>query len=132
MDVSSVGLQLAQTSASSQNQAIDFQIQSRIDFEVSKLLPRLHGLANLFSDISSLDLHSTNLVKFNEVLHTLTRALHHLQNSSVQVQHSAVPKSNVAPISSMKAAPATKRNCHVLLPPSPEHRQCRKDSHAPF
>jgi len=125
-----------QTHASSQNEAVALQIQSRIDFEVSKLLPRLHGLSNLFSDISSLESRSS-ILELNEVLHTLTTQLHCLQNPLIQVHGQLErPMASVShgtlASSEKAAAPTTKRDNRVLLPPSPERRQRRKNSHAPF
>ena len=119
-----------------QRQALNLQMQSRINLELSQLLPRLHGLANLVNDIPTLE-PSANLLELGDVLNTLNGRLQSLVSPGVPQSRSL---SSIAPLNTnthLTAVPAhvpqgMKRKRPLLLPPSPERMQKQKDSRAPY
>jgi len=101
------------------------QIQQKIDYEVKNLLPRLHGIANMLSDnppiTRTADL--TELLSLSSVIGT---ALGKVPNAPVLPENAEEPPV-LRPQKRRRHQPET-----PLLPPSPERKQRRKDSHAPF
>ena len=85
----------------------------------------MHGLANILSDNPSLQ-HMNELQEFLQVLSSIHIGL----NQSIQGTNTVVNKSppHLAPQSPHRA----KRMRYTVLPPSPENRQTRKNSHAPL
>ena len=109
--------------------AIQAQIAMKIQHDVQRLLPSLHGLANTLADTR--EPHKlANMAEFSSVLATIQQYIHidtSTPNSVQANQHSATVS-----LSLQSTGKRPMSSCPTLLPPSPERRQKRKDSHAPL
>lgn len=112
----------------SNSSAIQGQIQSKVNYEVHRLLPSLHGLANLVSN-GNLIL-TQELKELSSVLNTIQLGL---DSSSAMVVSKPGPSMD-RPVLTIPLLPhgSKRSNRPLLLPPSPERRQKRKNSHAPL
>ncbi|KAF5381270.1 hypothetical protein D9615_008377 [Tricholomella constricta] len=113
--------------------AIAGQIQRRVDHDIDKLLPGLHGLSNLMQDVILQD--SNQVRELALVLQSITQGLDKVTpNTSANLHSQLLPSRPVRVQSSshLSHSPVRKRVRTNLLPPSPERRQARKDSHAPL
>lgn len=124
-----------------QHSGITLQIQSRIDLELQQLLPRLHGLANLMSDLKPPMSPTANVRDFDIVLQSLTTRLGQLTTgygpAATDYSNATATAAAMQPITQMQVGPhdfsqlRSKRG-RLLLPPSPERNAKRKNSHAPL
>ena len=123
--------------------ALQHQVQTRAEHTIKKLLPAMHGLALL---IQETPLHHTaDLDEFAGLLNTVHQGLQsaleigQMGPGSVTPNHNmptvTLPASSISnPLenarnSGMQTPPAKRQR---LLPPSPEQKQRRKQSHAPL
>ncbi|KAF8823760.1 hypothetical protein HHX47_DHR9000388 [Lentinula edodes] len=112
-------------SSNSAEAAINTQRQHRLEHDVSKILPRLHGIDNLLSDKPPLP-ESTLLDEFEQVLHDVLSKLATLRvQSNLSTSHTTDTQDNA--VYSQKPVSARKRK--DLKAPSPERGQKRKTSH---
>jgi hypothetical protein len=114
-----------------QKSAIVMQIQQKIDYEVKSLLPRLHGIANLLSDnppiTRTADL--TELLSISSVIYTALGKIFVPNSAPVLLEGAEESPVVLRPQKRHRHQPET---LAPLLPPSPELKQRRKESHAPF
>jgi hypothetical protein len=104
--------------------AVPAQTHQRIQQTVLALLPRLHGLSQAFSDITTLS-STPDLIEFRDVVSSLAERLRMIivdTQSTVTIPDR--PSSPTVP-----RIRRTPPSIPVLLPPSPEPRQKRKTSH---
>ena len=116
--------------------AVQHQIQQRLNYDLRCLLPSLHGLANVLSDAST---HSITpgpeLEEFSDLLSSMQVSIDHIMTQSVTGPEAttSIPSQPSDPPQAATQHSPSKRACHpFLLPPSPERRQKRKESHAPL
>jgi len=111
--------------------AIAIQIQQRLNYELKRLLPPLHGLGNLLTDASMQGMTS-ELEELSELLSSMQVSVDRIRTRSTTgaAPESLTPfqPSNLPSVITQSG----KRSRPFLLPPSPERRQKRKDSHAPL
>jgi hypothetical protein len=115
-----------------QRSAIVGQVQRRVEYEVTRIIPVLYGLDNLTTDTPELE----NTAAINELIQVMK-----LLTARLDKAHSTTQMPGTAPhiktssdtVHHASGSHGRKRHDRpVLLPPSPEHRQKQKDSHAPF
>ncbi|KAF8804230.1 hypothetical protein BYT27DRAFT_7214085 [Phlegmacium glaucopus] len=130
----------------SQHLAISMQVKEKINYEIKKLLPSLHGIANLLVESSlSSKTASQELREFLDVtsiIHASISQYEQPQNISDTLSNSRndskLCPEQTLPISEQLSSFVTDQTQHkrkrpaVLLPPSPERRQKWKASHAPL
>ena len=111
--------------------AIATQIQQRLRYDLRRLLPSLHGLANLLSDASTQST-TPELEEFSDLLSSMRVSVDHImtQSSTEDRDNPQAPLVPSRPAAQQR--PGTKRARPFLLPPSPERRQKRKESYAPL
>lgn len=108
--------------------AIATQIQAKVDHEVHRLLPSLHGIANLLSEGMV-----TKTEELSELSTVLASIQHHISSADTCLDDVAGSSSTMQRMSHHFHTPNPRKRKHKsLLPPSPERRQKRKDSHAPL
>jgi len=96
----------------------------------------MHGLANILSDNPSLQ-HTNELQEFIEVLSSIHDGLHQsihpegIESSTNTVARVINNVKTPPPLADRPRGMKRKRST-ILLPPSPEIRQMRKNSHAPL
>jgi len=112
-----------------QKSAIVLQVQHKIDFEAKRLLPRLHGIANMLSDNPPITL-TADLTELLSVSSEISTTLGKMFTPTATVHESTAAEK---PPVTEGPPPKRRRQCQIPLPPpSPERKQKRKDSHAPF
>ena len=120
--------------------AIATQIKQRLNYDLRRLLPSLHGLANLLGDASTQSM-TPELEEFSDLLSSMRVSVDHIMTQSATGDHhnpeaplvpswpSDLPAAQHCPGSRKRA----RQSCHpFLLPPSPERRQKRKESYTPL
>ena len=98
-------------------------MEQRIQRTVLALLPRLHGLSQLLTDMTNLSM-TPDLIEFRDVVGSLAARLRTVVVNDSQSQLSAPTPSN-----SFSQIRRTPSSFPIILPPSPEPRQKRKTSH---
>ncbi|KAJ3808035.1 hypothetical protein F5876DRAFT_79151 [Lentinula aff. lateritia] len=112
-------------SSNSAEAAINTQRQHRLEHNVSKILPKLHGIDNLLSDKPPLP-ESTLLDEFEQVLHDVLSKLATLRlQSNLSTSHTTDIQDNTG----YSQQPISARKQKDLEVPSPERGQKRKTSH---
>jgi hypothetical protein len=114
-----------------QHSAIVNQIQCCVNHNITKLLPCLHGLDNL---IRETPLTSNSVIEeLAQLLKSLTIGIQGIVDTTemaiLQVHDLESP---AAPEGSTRSQLRKRGRPRLLLPPSPERQQKRKDSHAPL
>ncbi|KAK1226363.1 hypothetical protein PQX77_010670 [Marasmius sp. AFHP31] len=118
-----------------QRQAINAQIQAKIRYEASQLLPRLYGLNNLLGDLTTLGSDSPPEVsELEQVLGAMQTRMAALRSSEVDPT-SHVATTAVSPATPEAVEPGRGRKLGMKRPrelraPSNERRQKRHDSHS--
>lgn len=119
-------------------QAIATQIQQRLNYDLRRLLPSLHGLANLLTDASTQSI-TPELEELSDLLSSMRVSVDHIMTQSatganpeapIPSQPSDLPQA--AALSRGQHRPGKRSHHPFLLPPSPERRQKRKESYAPL
>jgi hypothetical protein len=118
-----------------QRAAVTGQVQRRVEHAVNRLLPGLHGLTLLLDEapLSRTDAFD----EFANVIHALNSRMSDLFSISTTDPNShpytTTPiNTEGGPSIPPQSIPTLKRSRPHLLPPSPERRTKRRDSHAPF
>ena len=109
--------------------AIQAQIEAKVIHDVNRLLPPLYGLANTLTDLEDVS-KIVGLDEFLSVFATIQKWIQGppitpTQIRAAEIQHKPEPVISIEHSTKRKERPQ-------LLPPSPECRQKRKDSHAPL
>jgi hypothetical protein len=118
--------------------AVTTQIQQRLTYDLQRLLPSLHGLANLLSDSSTQSRQSMipELEEFSDLLSSMRVSIDHIMTQSATEANLEAPlpsRPSILPQTATQNPPSSKCARHpILLPPSPERRQKRKQSYAPL
>lgn len=110
-------------------------MQRRVNHDIATLLPALHGLDSLISETT---LTSNGVIEeLAQVLKSLAIGVQRIvddtetqpgQGPAMSVDPETTFEGLVAPVPQARKRGRSRR----LLPPSPERRQKRKDSHAPL
>ena len=114
--------------------AIATQIQRRLKYDLHRLLPSLHGLANLLSDASTQSI-TPELEEFSELLSSMRVSVDHIMTQSgtrLNSEASIPSRPSDLPQAATQHPPSERARHPFLLPPSPERRQKRKESYAPL
>jgi len=137
--------------------ALRHQLQAKIGHDVHRLLPALHGLLNNLTDAQNLQAMD-ELTELDGLLHGLQAGLRNatspaasLDASRLTMEVEASASTTTLPLQTsahgtcfnVPETPSSTRTLSVyhgkkrkgrpqLLPPSPERKQKRKDSHAPL
>jgi hypothetical protein len=116
--------------------AISTQIQQRLNYDLHRLLPSLHGLSNLLSDASTQSMPLTpELEEFSDLLSSMRMSIDQMtQNATGTNSEAPIPSWTSDLIQAAAQHPSSSKCTRhpFLLPPSPERRQKRKDSYAPL
>jgi hypothetical protein len=113
--------------------AVATQIQQRLHYDLHRLLPSLHGLANLLTDASTQNM-SPELEELLDLLSSMRVSVDHIMTqSATEASPEPLISSNLPQAAVLGIYHPRKRSRHpFLLPPSPECRQKRKESYAPL
>jgi hypothetical protein len=105
--------------------AIVQQVQQRVEYEIGRLLPSLYGLQNLVADTPEL--------RTTKSIHELCQVMQ-LLSTRLETNNTELPAPKSTVLLDGDGLNTVRKCDHrvALLPPSPELRQKRKDSHAPF
>jgi len=111
------------------------QVQQKVNYDVKRLLPSLHGLASLVSENMSTVTATKDLTELAGVLFSIQTSLETIledssrsTNNYPHVPTTSSDNDQVNNVSGKRTISQRPR----LMAPSPERRQKRKDSHAPF
>ncbi|KAK1235183.1 hypothetical protein PQX77_001598 [Marasmius sp. AFHP31] len=117
-----------------QRRAINAQIQAKIQHAATQLLPQLHGLNNLFGDLSTLGSESPAISELQEVIGTMQVRMAALRSEESSGETQMQPASMVAVRTPVETEPTRGRmgakRPRELRAPSNERRQKRHDSHS--
>jgi hypothetical protein len=118
--------------------AVATQVQQRLNYDLHRLLPPLHGLANLLTE-TSIQHPTPELQELSDLLTSMRISVDRITNMTASETHTPVSSEqsdlpSTAPGMSTGTRTRSGKRSHrpFLLPPSPERRQKRKDSHAPL
>ena len=116
--------------------AISTQIQQRLNYDLRRLLPSLHGLASLLTDASTQSM-TPELEELSDLLSSMRESVDHIMTQSATGANPealiASQPSDLPQVATLSRGRPGKRSRHpFLLPPSPERRQKRKESYAPL
>ncbi|KAJ3966046.1 hypothetical protein EV361DRAFT_872715 [Lentinula raphanica] len=119
-----------------QQAAVEQQIHNKLYMELGFLLPRIHGVDNLLSDITTSPADSSHLDELYNVAQSITEHIllirsHPSTKSAPDLQPTTSSSStgNIDVASERGCrTPPPKRQRRTLLPPSPEKQQIRKSS----
>jgi hypothetical protein len=116
-----------------------------VGHDVHRLLPSLHGLANLLSDEHNVISKSAELVELSEVLSSIQLALGNVLHPTTASgsllptptnpeirERSGDAHGDISASVNFFGGQLKRKQRPQLLPPSPEQRQKRKNSHAPL
>jgi hypothetical protein len=111
-----------------------------VGHDVHRLLPSLHGLANLLSDEHNVISKTAELNELSEVLASIQLALGNvLHPTTTSVSLLPAPTNleidahgDISAGVNFLGGQLKRKQGPQLLPPSPEQRQKRKSSHAPL
>lgn len=99
-----------------------------MNHQIARLLPDLHGLATLVNDTPALN-RTADMDELVELLGSLRTGFANLAGEVEELPQQLRP---AASVEQTILGNNSKRDRRHLLPPSPERRQKRKDSHAPY
>jgi hypothetical protein len=114
--------------------AVATQVQQRLKYDLQHLLPPLHGLANLLTETSVQD-PTPELQELSDLLTSMRISVDRITMSTASGHTSRISSQqslDLPSITPIGTRPGKRSHRPFLLPPSPERRQKRKDSHAPL
>ena len=112
------------------------QVQQKVNYDVKRLLPSLHGLASLVSENMSTVTATKDLTELAGVLFSIQTSLETILEDSSRstpnnYPHMPATSSDNDQVNNVSGKRTISQRPRVMAP-SPERRQKRKDSHAPF
>lgn len=141
-DTSGVGV-IPQTSTMADNNftanqhAIQLQTQQRLEQDIAKVLPLMHRISNLLINCTAASAGSSNIAEFSDLILVLNNQLMSRSRAPAEQAiepHVSIPAESTAPINLLQNQhfPGDQTSglfTKCLLPPSPELKQKRKQSH---